>query len=453
MTLLAFLFAIGLLVTVHEWGHYRMAVAFGVKVLNFSIGLGPTLFRWRVAQAQLGHATEFQIGLIPLGGYVRMLDEREAEVTPADLPFAFNRQPLAARAAIVAAGPLANIVLAVVLFALMNGVGRQQTAPVMSAPMTASVAERAGLQSGDVVLRVGRTPEDWSAVESYEALRAWVMAQGPAPLYFEVQRQGKEASRILMLDAVPDANNAQGWTARGLGAPWSAPVLGDVVPNEPAALAGLQRGDQVMRVNQVRVEDAAQLRNLIRLSGNAQEPLEQTWQVSRQGSLLTLDVQPLRIREDEAWIGRVGAQIGAAPDTLWVTYDWPDAIAHALMQTLDNVQTTADMLIQLLTGQAAWQQVGGAFSIADYAGRTAQQGLGVYLGYLAMLSISLGVFNLLPLPVLDGGHLLYYLYEFVTGKSPSEFWLGVMQRLGLALLFTLMIFSLLNDAQRLGWLG
>lgn len=454
MTLLAFFFAIGLLVTVHEWGHYRVAVACGVKVYTFSVGFGPTLLKWRAKHPHPHQDTEFQIGLLPLGGYVRMADEREGEVAESDLPMAFNRQPLWARAVIVVAGPLANLLLAVVLFAAMNMVGRYETAPILSAPTVDSVAYRAGLHSGDMVLRAGLTEDGMVAMDSLEALRAWMVLHDDDRVVLEVKDKESRAVRWLKLDSpTPVSKELDGWQSRRLTSAWSKPVLGDVLPSEPAGKAGLQRGDQVIKVDGRWINDAAQLRALIRSSGTSYEPQEQTWEISRVGHLLTLSVQPARVPDGTAWMGRVGAQIGEPPEKYWIERSPLNALWRAWVQTQENIASTAQTLIRLLLGVAAWDRIGGPLMIADYAGRTAEMGLGVYLGYLAMLSVSLGVFNLLPLPVLDGGHLLYYLYEFVTGKSPSDRWLGAMQRLGLALLLTLMIFSFLNDARRLGWLG
>ena len=455
MTLLAFLFAIGLLVAVHEWGHYRVAVACGVKVYTFSIGLGPTLFRWRLKRSHPGQDTEFQIRLFPLGGYVRMADEREGDVIAADLPMAFNRQALRSRAAIVLAGPLANLMLAVLLFGGMNWVGRYETAPILSAPLANSEAGRAGFGSGDKVLRVGLSDQALMPAESLEALQAWVNAQDTTqPLYFELRAQDSRVARIVRLDGVGETLvHSDPWRDRGLGGPWSKPVVGHVLPQDPADLAGLKSGDEVLRIDGESIDDASQLRMLIRLSGKSQQPSEQVWQIVRQNHALTLVVTPVRVAEGDAWIGRVGAQIGDAPERIWLEYRSFDAVERAFAQTWQNATMTVGLLGRLLVSAATWEQVGGPLMIADYAGRSAQMGLGVYLGYLATLSVSLGVFNLLPFPVLDGGHLLYYLYEFVTGKSPSESWLGMMQRLGLVLLFSLMIFSLLNDAARLGWMG
>ena len=292
MTLLAFLFAIGLLVTVHEWGHYRVAVACGVKVYTFSVGFGPTLLKWRAKHPHPHQDTEFQIGLLPLGGYVRMADEREGEVAESDLPMAFNRQPLSARAAIVAAGPLANLLLAVVLFAAMNMVGRYETAPVLAAPVVNSVAYRAGLKSGDEVLRVGTDSEHLEVVDSLESMRAWMDEQGDASIWMEVKAQSHAVPRLLSLEGLstqPDQKE-NGWTIRGLSTAWAKPVLGDVVLGEPASQVGLQRGDLVLRVNDQHIEDAAQLRALIRHSGVLGQPSSQVWEIARDQQLLELSL-------------------------------------------------------------------------------------------------------------------------------------------------------------------
>lgn len=379
-----------------------------------------------------------------------MADEREAEVSPQDLHRAFNRQPLGARAAIVAAGPLVNLLLAVVLFAAMNLVGRYETAPILSAPETDSVAYQAGVKSGDQVLRVGRESDDLELIDSLEGLRAWMAAQDTSAVYWEVKSQSGSTTHLLRLEAVETTQGQDdGWHLRGLRGPWSKPVLGDVVPSEPAAQAGLHRGDVVTRVNGERVDDAAQLRTLIRASGAAHDPQPQQWEVLRAGHVLELSVMPARVMDGSAWIGRVGAQIGETPEKVWIQRAFVEAWIHATDQTMSQIKATVSALGRLLTELAAWDQVGGPLMIADYAGRSAQMGLGVYLGYLAMLSVSLGVFNLLPFPVLDGGHLMYYLYELLTQKAPSDFWLIFFQKLGFLLLCALMIFSFLNDLGRL----
>jgi regulator of sigma E protease len=455
MTLLAFLLALGVLITVHEWGHYRVAVACGVKVLTFSIGFGQPLLRWKSRRPHAGQDTEFCISLIPLGGYVKMLDENEAEVAPQDVAMAFNRQPLWARAAIVSAGPLANLLLAVCLYAATFWIGQHETQATLSAPVVGSVAEAAGLRSGDTVLRAGESADALQETASLDALRWWMLQQDTAPVYLEVQPLGKQTPHVLHLpelsaDAISKDSNA--WQARGFTGAWSRAVLGEVQKELPAHKASLQRGDEVLRIDGRVVSDASALRAMVRASGQHQLPALQIWDVSRDGHVLQFEVTPEQTVEGDHFIGRIGAQVGEPSRKVWVQYGAFDGLSKAISKTWEVMVMTLDMLGRLLTGHASLDNLSGPLTMADYAGRSASLGLGAYLSYLALVSISLGVFNLLPLPVLDGGHLLYYLYEACTGHPPSPQWLDAMQRAGLAVLVALMVFSIFNDVVRLGWL-
>jgi regulator of sigma E protease len=455
MTVLAFLLALGVLITVHEWGHYRVAVACGVKVLTFSIGFGQPLLRWKSRQPHVGQDTEFCISLIPLGGYVKMLDERDGDVTPQDLPMAFNRQPLWARAAIVSAGPLANLLLAVCLYAATFWVGQFETQATLAAPVVGSVADVAGLRSGDTILRAGVDANDLQDINSLDALRWWMMQQDALPIYLEVQAQGKQTRHVLRLAEVSEntlSKDTNAWQARGLTGAWSRAVLGDVQTGLPAQIAGLQRGDEVLRIDGQWVSDGPALRAMVRRSGNAQAPSAQLWDISREGRHLQVEVTPERLAEGVQFIGRIGAQVGESPAKVWVQSSLMDGLHKAVIQTWQVIVVTLDMLGRLLTGNASLDNLSGPLAMADYAGRSASLGIGAYWSYLALVSVSLGVFNLLPLPVLDGGHLLYYLYEALTGRPPSPKWLDAMQRVGLAALLALMVFSLFNDVVRLGWL-
>ncbi len=455
MTLLAFLLALGVLITVHEWGHYRVAVACGVKVLTFSIGFGKPLLRWKSRRPHAGQDTEFCISLIPLGGYVKMLDEQDGDVSSQDAPMAFNRQPLWTRAAIVSAGPVANLMLAVCLYAATFWIGQYETQATLSAPVAGSVAEAAGLRSGDKVLRAGLSAGDLEEVTSLDALRWWLLQQDASSVYLEVQPQGKQSTRILSLPALEQgviSKDTNAWQARGLTGAWSRAVLGDVQAGKPADFAGLQRGDEVMRIDGKVLTDASALRAAVRASGQYQSPVTQVWEITRHGRLLRLEVTPERVAEGLQHIGRIGAQVGEQPAKVWVQYSFFDGIHQAVAKTWEVIAMTLDMLWRLLTGNASLDNLSGPLTMADYAGRSASIGLGAYLSYLALVSVSLGVFNLLPLPMLDGGHLLYYLYEACTGHPPSPEWLDAMQRVGLAILVSLMAFSLFNDVVRLGWL-
>ena len=457
MTLLAFLLALGILITVHEWGHYRVAVACGVKVITFSIGFGKPLLRWSGPRAGACQGTEFLIGFIPLGGYVKMLDERESPVSPDEQHMAFNRQPLWVRTAIVSAGPLANLVLAVVLYAATFWLGQYETQATLAAPVAGSVAEAAGLRSGDTVLRAGTSPDDLQAVTSLENLRWWVLQQGPASLYLEVQSSTSQTKQVLQLSEMPDqgANDTtdQAWGGRGFSGAWSRAVLADVISGGPAAEAGLQVGDEVLRIDGRLVPDATTLRAWVQTSGRDQSPMAQIWYVDRPGvGKFEVTVVPRQIQDGGQKRGRIEARLGESPAQVWVQLGVWDGLAQGFNKTSDVVRMTLEILGRLLVGQASLDNLSGPLAMADYAGRSASLGLGAYLAYLALVSVSLGVFNLLPLPVLDGGHLLYYLYEAFTGRAPSAQWLDALQRLGLAVLIALMVFSLFNDVVRLGWL-
>jgi len=457
MTLLAFLLALGILITVHEWGHYRVALACGVKVLTFSIGFGKPLLCWKGAAARNGQHTEFVIGCIPLGGFVKMLDERESPVPADERHMAFNRKPLWARTAIVSAGPLANLLLAVVLYAATFWLGQYETQATLSAPVAGSLADVAGFRSGDTVVRAGTSLEDLQPVSSLDGFRWWLQQQGASRLYLEVQLPSSQSLRVLQLPEVAEKDfedtSDHAWASRGFTSAWSRAVLADVFAGGPAAEAGLLAGDEVLRIDGRLVPDAVTLRAWVQASGRQQTPMTQTWEIARRGeAILQVDVLPKQVRDGDYQVGRIDAKVGEPPAQVWVQLGGLDGLTQGIEKTGDVIRMTLDMLWRLLVGQASLDHLSGPLTMADYAGRSASVGLGAYLAYLALVSVSLGVFNLLPLPVLDGGHLLYYLYEALTGRSPSAQWLDALQRAGLAVLLALMVFSLFNDVVRLGWL-
>ncbi len=444
-TTLAFVFAIALLIAIHEWGHYRMARACGVKVLRFSIGFGPVLLR-RTGQ----EGTEFTLCLLPLGGYVRML-EREGEVGAHERGLAFNTQPLRKRAAIVAAGPLANLVLAVLLYAAVAWIGLPQALPVLSEPVAGTLAGQAGLRSG---MRVQRFEVDGAAVEieSFEQLRGEmveaVLAGRDATLW--AARRGDPEPYRLPLSALDNSGPDAGLLRQiGIEAPWSAPVIGEVRQGA-AARAGLQPGDRVLAFGQTPVEDAQQLRHLIRASLDAHgSGIATVWRIERAGRELELVVRPDPHGEGEARVGRIGALVGARPETVTLRQDLPDALLQGVRQTGTVAALTLDMMGRMVVGLASLDNLGGPIAIADQAGRSAEQGPVAYLAFLALISVSLGVLNLLPLPVLDGGHLLYYLVEGLSGRPVSGLWLDRLQRAGMAILLALMCVAVFNDIARL----
>lgn len=490
-SLLFFLVTLAVLIVAHEWGHYRVARACGVKVLRFSIGFGRPLWR-----RQSGD-TEWVIGMLPLGGYVKMLDEREAPVPPDQLDQAFNRKALWQRAAIVAAGPLANLFLAVMLYASASWIGTEEPRALLSTPFAGSQAERAGVRAGDHVLRMAVGPQaEWDEVLSLTDLRWQVTraALNGQDVRLELRRSGSTVvdTVSLPLSGLEATDADPGLMRRiGLGGPFAEPVLGEVVAGGAAARAGLRPGDRVLSVDGKSVNDAAALRATIRAaalevpkpaegaasstqspsvqateqvpmpaqesSSAADMPVEamvlppgsQRWRIERAGQAMEVIVTPAIVDDRGQRIGRIEAVVGARAQMDYVQHGLVDGLRRGLDRTVEMGALTLKMFGRMLTGEASVRNLSGPLTIAEFAGQSAELGLAYYLGFLAVVSVSLGMLNLLPLPMLDGGHLLYYLFEGVVGRPIPEVWIERLQRGGLVVILMMMSLALYNDVARL----
>ncbi len=442
-TLIAFAVTLGVLIIFHELGHYVVARWVGVKVLRFSFGFGPVLISRHLGR----DGTEWSLSAFPLGGYVKMLDEAEAPISSADLPRAFNRQTVWARMAIVAAGPVANLLLAVLLYWGMFMYGIPAVRPILAEPAPGTPAAMAGLHQGDQIARVaGETVHSWNQLNW--ALLRHTGESAPLPIQLTDGQTGQLSIRGVRID--DEHNPLTDQMGLHLFEPVIAPVIGQLLPDGVAVRDGLRLGDRIVRLNGQPVTDWQQL--VLAVRGHPGVPLR--FGIERDGKKIDLIVTPETMEQNGQQIGKVGAGALIDPhvmDELMTTeqYGVLPALGHALVKTGQTIGLNLSMMRQLVVGQASWHSLSGPLTIADYAGQSARMGAVAFCGFLAVISVGLGVLNLLPVPLLDGGHLMYYIAEIVRGTPLSPRTMELGQRLGMALLLTLMLFAFYNDITRL----
>jgi len=446
-TIFYFLVAISVLVTFHEFGHFWVARCCGVKVLRFSVGFGTPLFSWKDKQG-----TEYVVALLPFGGYVKMVDEREEEVDEADLPFSFNRQPVWQRMAIVVAGPLANFILAILAYWVVFIIGVSGVAPIIDSVEKGSVAESVQLLPGNEILSVdGEETPTWQALS--ETLVSRIGETGE--ICFELKHPESSSIELRcgqlngwMVDAVnPDVLSDFGLT---LYRPKLLPRAGEITPGDPADQAGIKSADLIVQADGQDIGLWMEWVDYVRARPDQRIELL----VERDGEIIETTIVPSRIVDDANQpFGRVGMGV--------VMPEWPESMrreqkfgpAGALLRATEQTWKTSAMVLdsvgKILSGRISAKHLSGPITIAKVAGASAQYGLGPFLGLMALLSISLGVLNLLPIPVLDGGHLMYFVVEAIKGKPVSEKAQMFGYKIGLAMVVGLMVLALYNDLMRL----
>ncbi|MHB1144553.1 MAG: RIP metalloprotease RseP [Thiobacillus sp.] len=442
-TLLWFLVAIGILVVVHEYGHYLAARLAGVKVLRFSVGFGKPLFSRRFGRDR----TEWTLSALPFGGYVKMLDEREGDVPAAEAHRSFNRATVWRRIGIVMAGPAANFLLAIVFYWALLLHGLPALKPMIGEPPAGTPAAQAGLVAGDEIRRVNGTD-----TLSFQELRLTLLRAGVASEAITLELAD---GRSVRLDVQPmQTGNLEQDILRPLGIvrydPVIAPVIGKMLPDGAAVRAGLQSGDRLLAANGEAVANWQDWVQVVRQ--HPARPLRIEFE--RQGQRGALTVVPDAVDEAGQRIGKIGAgpevdEAVLAALMTEVRYGPVEALWQGAVRTWDMSLFTLEMMGRMVLGQVSWKNLSGPLTIADYAGQSATLGWISFVGFLALVSVSLGVLNLLPIPLLDGGHLMYYVAEVLTGRPVSERTMEIGGRIGMTLLLLLMSFALFNDLQRL----
>jgi len=446
-SIIAFLVAISILIAVHEFGHFWVAKTLGVKVLRYAIGFGKPLWKRTAGPDQ----TEYVIGSLPLGGYVKMLDEREMEVAQDELGRSFNRQKVSTRFAIVAAGPLFNFLFAIVAYWLMLGIGVSGIKPVIGKLDENSVIAKAGFVENDEIVSInGHSTPIWDV--ALKELIAAAVEQDIAVVEV-VEANGLSTTKQLDFSGIENADDPSAILKTiGLKAwqPRIRPVVGQVVPDSPAAAAGMQKNDEIIELDKRAIQDWFELVEYV----GARPETSMEIKLSRDNVLHTLQVRTGVAERDGKKVGRLGiAPLKSEPIPPEMKaehkYGLLDGIIQSSYLVWRNSTLTLSMIGKLIMGEASLKNLSGPINIAVYAGYSASAGLPRFLDFLAIVSISLAVINLLPIPVLDGGHLFYYLIEMVKGSPVSAQFEAVGQRIGILIIVMMMGLAIMNDIFRL----
>ncbi len=446
-TLIAFAVTIGILVVIHEYGHYWVARKCGVKVLSFSIGFGSTFYKWK--RKNDPDQVEWKISALPLGGYVRMLDERDPEclpIKPEDANRTFNSKKAWQRFAIAAAGPVSNLLLAILLYACIFMAGTTDLLPVVKAPVANTPAAAAGIEDGDTIKSI-----DGTEVKTYSDMRFELIKHAGQTVTLGIEsKNGTLREKRLDLGSLKleeESGDKDSLEEIGLSLKVGQPKIREVIANSAGEKAGLKSGDEIVALAGKNIETMPELVSIIKTYPG--KPLEFTV-VRNNGETLNILATPEAVKDAQGnEVGRIGAVFGVELPKTTVSYGPLRSLYEGAKKTWDTAVFSLEMLWKMLTGEVSVKNLSGPVTIADYAGQTARLGIEPFISFLALVSISLGILNLLPIPMLDGGHLMYYSVEMIKGKPVSEKFQAVAQRVGIAALCGLTFLALFNDFSRL----